>query len=283
MDMPQRRILQFLIVVNSISIGLVLLIAIIELQSKLNKVHWRCNSVKGEVFCLGFILFLQIVGAITLSALTPSFQCSKHSACAGNAFLTVASWVLPVLLFIHLLEFVIRARRIAAIYPLVWSTVVWLVEWDSPDHYRNAQDMQQVAANTYFNDLDAVERGALKAAEASSESQGREPRKLLLPVLSRIPPVPHPSEVQNPPRYSKVFVPKDLSRGQSKQHRDRRPTTQARRHIRVTSLVSSDEGFIVYVPDNIQYVVPTIQPAPKPRKYGRAPPVPAKSWYHQRR
>jgi len=301
MGSPERRIFQFLIAVNSITLAILLFAGVTEIQSKIDRIYWRCSAVKGEMICLGLIIILQTAAAITLSAGAPTFHCAQQSACAANVFFTVACWVLPILFFVHLLEFVIRARRIATLDPLLWSTVVWLVQWDNPEYYRNAQDMQQTAANTYHNNMDALERGALRNAGASkversisngsSNSSGsdsnrtrREPRMLVLPGLSRIPPIPSPLEAPAPPRYSKVFVKEshqDNRPANSRARSERRSRRQPRQGPHVPSRVIPGEGVILYVPEHIPYTVPTLQPAPKPKaKKSRAPPPPPKSWYH---
>lgn len=179
-----------------------------------------------------------------------------------------------------------RARRIASLDPLLWSTVVWLVQWDDLEYYKNAQDMRQTVAKTYRINIDALEKGTMKKAEKGVERNGsngttRAPKRLMLPIISRIPPAQSSLEVQPPPRYSGVFIKgsphqeehspsQDSFRNYPKARRQQRDITRSANH--------NTDGIILYIPEHIHYTVPILQPAPKP-KHKRKQAPPAKSWY----
>jgi hypothetical protein len=130
MPQLQRSILQFLIFTNTITLSLFLAAAILQVTSIKRNITSICSSVVAELSALSFIVCFQLVASIALSAGTPSFQCPLEGSCQGNAFFAVVAWIAPLLFAIHSIEFAVRARRLAAVNPKVWSTATWLVQWD---------------------------------------------------------------------------------------------------------------------------------------------------------
>jgi hypothetical protein len=90
-----------------------------------------CTSVIAELSALSFIVCFQLIASIALSAATAKFPCPSEGSCQGNAFFAVVAWVAPLLFTIHSIEFAVRARRLAAVNPKIWTTATWLVQWDS--------------------------------------------------------------------------------------------------------------------------------------------------------
>jgi hypothetical protein len=275
MPSVQRSILQFILTVYSITLAMLIAAGALAFQSKKAQTDYRCSAVQGEIIGLCFVIALQILAAVALSAGTPSFQCSQEAACGGNIFLAIVAWLPPLLFSVHTIEFVVRARRIAALEPLLWWTAVRLVRWEDLEYYRTGQDMVQ--AHSKSVDIDAVEKGLPVSRGPPLVTKTVQPAPLLTRTIthvpskgnSQVPQFRQPSQTSRSPRFNDQG--RRVAVGRTQRH-------GARPHRQSFNRLSLDQGVYLIIPETIQYTVPRLEPAPKTRRGKRSPP-PAKSWY----
>jgi len=241
MPQLQRSIMQFLIFTNTITLSLFLAAAIFQVISIKRNITSICSSVVAELSALSFIVCFQLIASIALSAGTASFPCPLEGSCQGNAFFAVVAWIAPLLFGIHSIEFAVRARRLAAVNPKVWSTATWLVQWDGET--LNPKD---------------IERGISISG----------PKALVLPK-AQTKEVKGAVDVVLPPNYNEIYeanrsrrVPQQFKVGGLKASNGNRLSKLPPPPIPKTPGTENAQ-YLVINPTKTQYVVPRLCPAPK--------------------
>jgi len=247
----QSSVFQFLIFTNLMTLTLFLVAGALQAISIRREVSYKCSSVIVEISALLFVIVFQTVAAIALSAATPSFGCTTDGSCRESVFFAVVSWIAPILVAIHTIEFTLRARRAASTNSAIWSTPAWLIQWEQ-------------ITSTSTKSMSALERGISISG----------PKTLVLPqnqsqkAMDIAPPQYNEKAVPQPAAQGALAKAHFLSKEAYKSFRGKRmsvativPATPA------PSLPPKTPGsmaqVIVVIPCKVQYTVPRLEPAPK--------------------
>lgn len=235
----QTSLFQFLISTNLITITLFLAAGILHAISMKRKISYICTSVMTELILLCFITCFQIVAAIAISAGTPSFPCTNSGNCHESIFFAIVAWIAPLLFSIHTVEFLVRARRAAEHDSSVWKSAAWTVDWEGT--LSNFKDINAVEKGLAPKTLVLPQSHARKASEAPSKEQSNK-RNTLRKSMPPPPPPKTPSSLEQCililPTKKQFIVPR----------------------------LGPPPKFFIRIPENIQYTVPRITPAPCPKQ-----------------
>lgn len=262
MPQLQRSILQFLIFTNTLTLSLFLAAATLQVISIKRNITSICSSVIAELSALSFIVCFQLVASIALSAGTPSFPCPAEGSCQGNAFFAVVAWLGPVLFAIHSVEFAVRARRLAAVNPKIWSTATWLVQWDG--EALNPKDLERGISVSGPKAL-VLPQAQTKEVKAANDVPSNH---LAIYEANRSRRVPQQFKVgglkaSNGNRLSKMPPPPPPPKTPGAEHAQYLVVNPKVQHV-VPRLCPAPKYFIE-IPENISYTVPRISNPPNPK------------------
>lgn len=146
------------------------------------------NHAWFELLCLGLMLSYQFGGALIFSLLSSNFVCpgdaDKQGVCQlVNVYISICSWIIPVILLFYCIYAAIRCLRLSPRYPKVWRTPFTLMPWNP-----NLLDLD-LESKTSTSTLNKPRTGSLdeiKASISSSSSSNPSARSSTQPQSSPI-------------------------------------------------------------------------------------------------
>ncbi|KAG8768930.1 hypothetical protein FRC15_004862 [Serendipita sp. 397] len=276
MSSLQSSVFQLLISTNLITLALFLVAAALQVYSAKRQIVYKCSTVVAETVLLCFVICFQTVTAIAFSASVPSFPCTAQKICQESIFFAVVAWIAPLIFVIHAVEFVFRARRLAASDSSVWKTATWSVNWEEATvSSAISVDLEKAIANGPKILVLPTKKAATAATETETEKPGpKSKEKLAQRALARahslskdayrnmrgkslLPPALPPKS----PSLNKYLVNKGYLATNGEQVIFVVPSKLQYSVPRLTQ----PPKYFIQIPDNIQYTVPRISKAPCPK------------------
>ncbi|KAF8488787.1 hypothetical protein JB92DRAFT_3015434 [Gautieria morchelliformis] len=187
---------------NALSTLCIPIFSLLDASDSVERSRWY-SHVWFELTSLSLLLVSHFAAALLFDILSPSFHCANSNPDSEgwckliNVYISVASWITPLILFLFISYLSLASFRTAPRFPTLWHTPVRFCPWDDADLHVS-KIIRTKALDADPREIEEAAGGSVSQLSCSQpQSRGRS-QTLVPPITHMNPPPRRTSQISRP-------------------------------------------------------------------------------------